>query len=219
MKNTISLAWRLACREKRSGIRGFGIFLSCLALGVATIAAVGTVLGGIQSTLRDDGRLLLGGDIDLRLTHYPATKDQTQWIKANATKLSQIVQMRVMAKRQDNAGRALAELKAVDGQYPLYGGLHLKPAIPLVAALSFHKGIYGVAVEKQLLEKLGLAIGDLLKIGQGQFKIRSAIEKEPDRSSQVFRLGPRILMSLAGVQATGLIQPGSLVRYLSLIHI
>ena len=213
MKNTISLAWRLACREKRSGIRGFGIFLSCLALGVATIAAVGTVLGGIQSTLRDDGRLLLGGDIDLRLTHYPATKDQTQWIKANATKLSQIVQMRVMAKRQDNAGRALAELKAVDGQYPLYGGLRLKPAIPLVAALSFHKGIYGVAVEKQLMEKLGLAIGDLLKIGQGQFKIRSAIEKEPDRSSQVFRLGPRILMSLAGVQATGLIQPGSLVRY------
>ena len=88
--------------QRHSRIRDF---LSCLALGVATIAAVGTVLGGIQST-QETTEGFCCGDIDLRLTHYPATKDQTQWIKANATKLSQIVQMRVMAKRQDNAGRA-----------------------------------------------------------------------------------------------------------------
>lgn len=213
MKNTISLAWRLANRERRSGIRGFGVFLSCLTLGVATIAAVGTVSDGIQTTLRDDGRLLLGGDIDLRSTHYPATKGQTQWIKTNAAKLSRIIQMRVMAKRQDNTRHLLAELKAVDRQYPLYGELRLKPANSLAVALSVRKGIHGVAVEQQLIEKLGVAVGDRIKVGQGQYEIRAAIEKEPDRSSQVFRLGPRILMSLTGVHATGLIQPGSLVRY------
>jgi putative ABC transport system permease protein len=208
-----ALAWRMARRERRGGIRGFGIFLACLILGVAAIAAVGSVSEGIQSALRSDARLLLGGDIDLRITHTPATAPQLGWLKKNSERLSRVAQMRVMAKRLDGERRVLSELKAVDGLYPLFGGFRLNSAEPLSKTLALKNGVHGAVVERQFMAKLNIKQGDRVKVGRAEFQIRALIDREPDRSSQVFRLGPRLLMSFAGLEATGLLQPGSLVRY------
>lgn len=209
---TWRLAWRMMRRERRGGIRGFAVFIACLTLGVAAIAAVGSVSEGIKSALQNDGRLLLGGDIDLRLTHYPASPEQLLWLQQNSKTLSRLAQMRVMAKGA-GTGRVLAEMKAVDGRYPLYGGFRLRDGKTLTDALAADGGRHGAAVEQQFLDKLGLKPGDSVRVGQTSFEIRAVIEREPDRSSQVFRLGPRLMVSLAGMQASGLIQPGSLVRY------
>ena len=38
-----TIAWQFARRELRSGFRGFKILIACLALGVASVAGVGSV--------------------------------------------------------------------------------------------------------------------------------------------------------------------------------
>ena len=63
------VAFRFALRELRGGLRGFGIFLACIVLGVAAIAAVGSVARGMSESIAREGQTLLGGDIDAELVH------------------------------------------------------------------------------------------------------------------------------------------------------
>ena len=93
----IGLAWRIARRELRGGFRGFRVFLLCLALGVAAIAAVGTVRASISQGLSDQGAVLLGGDAQLEFTYRFATDDERAWMEARAARLSEIVDFRSMA--------------------------------------------------------------------------------------------------------------------------
>src|SRR5882724_4301491 len=72
----LPLAWRLAGRELRGGLRGFRLFLFYLALGVALIAGVGSLAGAVQGGLARDARALLGGDVELRVLYQPATAAQ-----------------------------------------------------------------------------------------------------------------------------------------------
>ena len=85
---SLALAWWLARRELRAGIAGFRVFLACLAVGVAAIAAVGSVNEALVTALRADARLLLGGDVDVRLTHRPATAEENAWLAANSARLT-----------------------------------------------------------------------------------------------------------------------------------
>ncbi len=80
MSPALSLPLRLARRELRTGLKGFRIFLACLALGVAAIAAVGSVSSAMMAGLEGDARRLLGGDVDLRLTHQEASDEQRAYL-------------------------------------------------------------------------------------------------------------------------------------------
>ena len=113
----VSLPLRLALRDLRGGISSFKIFLSCLVLGVAAIAGIGSISSSIIAGLAADGRTLLGGDIALRIAHRPASLDKLQWLKARA-KISQTTSMRSMANHPDKNSRMLVNLKSVDGLYP-----------------------------------------------------------------------------------------------------
>lgn len=210
----LSLAWTMARRELRGGVKGFRVFLACLTLGVAAIAGVGSVATAIETGLRADAKKLLGGDIDLRLTHRPAEADQRAWMDANSAGVSEVVQMRAMAIRADGVDRRLIELKAVDEAYPLYGEMTVEGAPNIGAALGPDAdGIPGAVVAPHLLERLGLNTGDRFRIGEGTFRIAALVANEPDRSTQAFNLGPRVLIDSDALAATGLVQPGSLIRY------
>jgi len=108
----LSLAWRIAVREMRVGLKGFRVFLACLALGVAAIAAVGSLSESVKSGLMAAARVLLGGDVDLRTQHQPISNEQQTYLQANATRLSSPVEMKAMD--QTHGPRALGELKGVD---------------------------------------------------------------------------------------------------------
>ena len=114
-----SIAWQVCRRELRGGLSGFWIFLACLALGVGAIAAVGNVSESVLSALERDGRKLLGGDVELRLTHTDATPQQLEWLSDNTERVGQLATMRTTAYGPDQ--RRLVELKAVDDAYPLFG--------------------------------------------------------------------------------------------------
>ena len=212
-----TLAWRLARRELRSGVRGFRVFLACLAVGVAAIAAVGSTASGLNASLADDAREILGGDVSVRLVHRPAAPDEEAHL-ARAARLSGSAELRAMA-RPETAGpdgvRSLVELKAVDAAYPLYGALETKPRLTRDQLLGRRDGLWGAAVAPNLLDRLGVAVGDVLRVGDGRFEIRAEIAREPDRlgGSGLFSLGPRLMIDKAALADTGLIQPGSLIYY------
>jgi len=213
-----SLAWTLAWRELRAEfsnrLRGFRIFLICLFLGVATIAAVGSLSAALTAGLEADGAKLLGGDIDLRLLHRQASAEQKAYLKANSQAYSEVIKMRAMARPVDQRDkRAMVELKAVDQAYPLIGDLTTKPQRPLTDLLRKQNGLFGVVVDGNLLARLGLDVGARIKLGAATYQIRATVVTEPDRVASVFSFGPRFLVSTASLAATELIQPGSQIRY------
>lgn len=207
------LAWRLAWRELRGGIRGFRVFIACLVLGVTAIAAVGSLSQAIVAGIHADGRKLLGGDFDIRLSHQDASAEQRAWLAANADRVSEIAEMRAMARSADGGNRSLVELKAVDGSFPLFGGFRLDGGGELAPAIARRGDAWGAVAERRLLDKLRIGVGDRLRVGDLSLQITAVIAEEADRGTGALNFGPRLLIALPALSETGLLQPGSLVRY------
>ncbi|MDC0033343.1 ABC transporter permease [Alphaproteobacteria bacterium] len=211
---TLVLACRMAGRELKGGLKGFRIFVSCLALGVATIAGIGSITEALIAGLADDGRILLGGDAALRLTQRPITTEQGDWLGDRAT-VSAVVTMRSMAHRPDSKRRTLIYLKAVDGNYPLYGQFLLDSGTVASGLFALRNGAWGAAVEPRILERLGLKLGDTVRVGEAAYQVRARIKSEPDRigGARAITFGPRFIVSQQSIAATGLSRPGAQISY------
>ena len=213
MANNLSLAIIFSFRELRSGLKGFYLFISCLAIGVAAIAGVGTVSESIEAGLARDGKKLLGGDLSIRLIHRPATEKQKKFFDKTSD-FSEVIEMRSMVQSyKSKAYRTLAELKAVDQAYPLVGNILLNQRLTLKEALQEKNGVFGAVVDKNLLTKLNLKIGDFINIGEAQFRLTGTIKKEPDKVANILSFGPRVMIASLGLYKTKLVQPGSQIRY------
>jgi putative ABC transport system permease protein len=206
-----SLPLRYALRELRGGLRGFYVFIACIALGVMAIAGVGSVAASLGEGLAREGRTLLGGDVAFSLFQRDAKPDEVAFLRSRG-EVSAIATLRGMARASD--GRlALVEIKAVDGTYPMLGELALDPKLPVAELLAEHDGAFGAAVDSTLLARLDLKLGDRVSIGSATFQIRSVVSAEPDKLAGGLGFGPRFLTSEAALHATQLLQPGSLVRW------
>ncbi|MEL7230522.1 MAG: FtsX-like permease family protein, partial [Pseudomonadota bacterium] len=205
---TLGLALKFALRELRGGLSGFYIFLACIALGVAAISGVNAVALSITSGISEEGRTLLGGDIAFRTTQRPLTPDERTYVEGlGAT--SSAVTMRAMARTVDGSEQALVELKAVNDAWPLIGNFTTAPA---EAATRLQEENV-VVVEPLLLTRMGLKLGDSLNIGSATAEIIGTISNEPDRISDNFALGPKLLMGKATLETSQLVRPGSLLNY------
>jgi putative ABC transport system permease protein len=210
-RNGASLAWRFALRELRGGLRGFYVFIACIALGVAAIAGIGSLAGSLADGLAREGRTILGGDLAFSLIHRELGPDELGFLSSRG-RVSLAGTMRAMARKADG-NAALVEVKAVDQAYPLYGEVKLDPAMPLADALAEKNGRFGAAADETLLARLGVKAGDTLTIGNITLDVRATLTNEPDKLAGGLGFGPRLLMSEAALRATGLLQPGSLVRW------
>lgn len=210
-RNTRFLALRFALRELRSGLGGFYIFITCIALGVFAIAGVGSISASLSDGLNHQARILLGGDATFTLFQREATPDELQFLRQHG-QVSVVATARGMA-RAPNGDLALIDVKAVDGNHPMLGHVTLDPKVPLQDVLAQRDGAFGAAVDPVLLARLNLKIGDTVTVGNATFAIRSAVLTEPDKLLDGITLGPRFLISDTAFRATGLIQPGSLVRW------
>jgi putative ABC transport system permease protein len=206
------LVLRFALRDFRGGLRGFAIFVASIALGVAAITGVGSVSLSLKDGLARQGRAILGGDASFDLAQRELSASERDFLGGRG-RLSQVALLRAMARRDDGAA-ALVEIKAVDETYPLAGKVLLDPALPLADALALRDGAYGIVADAALLERLGLAIGNLLTIGGARFELRAVLVFEPDRLASGIRFGAPALISQQALRATGLLEPGSLVRWL-----
>lgn len=209
---SITIAARFARRELRGGLKGFAIFLSCLALGVAAIAAVGSVKTAIEMGLAREGAALLGGDAELDFTYRFASHQERAWMQSRASTISEIAEFRSMAV-VDVSGqteRGLTQVKAVDYAYPLVGSVGLTPAITLSSALGLHNGLPGAVMERALIDRLGLAIGDSFALGTQQFHLSAELTHEPDGAAGGFALGPRTIVRTADLANSSLLSAGTL---------
>ncbi len=204
----MSLAFRIARAELRGGLKGFRIFLACLALGVAAIAAVGTLRAAIENGLRDQGGVILGGDAQLELTYRTATPEERAWIENRATGISEIIDFRSMVVVGDETG--LTQVKAVDGAYPLTGAVVLDPAIPLADALGDADGLPGAVMDRVLVDRMALAPGAAFRLGEQDFRLTAILVREPDSATSGLTLGPRTIVLTTALAKSGLIGPGTL---------
>ncbi len=227
------LALRLARRELRGGVHGLWIVLLCLALGVAVIAAVGSLRAATERGLAENGRRILGGDLEIDSGSQPLPEALRDWLRARGAKLSDVVQMRSMLLASSGE-RQLVELKAVDAAWPLVDDAVTKvpqqtsppPALAGGARPGLDPGGQGVGVsvatllaghgllaEQVVLDRLNVRAGDTVRLGNADFVVRGALVSEPDRVAAPLILGPRVLISLDDLPSTGLVVPGSIVRY------
>ncbi|MBV6635551.1 MAG: FtsX-like permease family protein [Mameliella sp.] len=205
---SLATSARFARRELRGGLRGFRIFLACLALGVAAIAGVGSVRSAIQTGLEDQGAVLLGGDALAEFTYRFATEDERAWMQETATAVSEVTDFRSMATvtRDGTTERGLTQVKSVDAAYPLLGEIMLEPPMPLAEALADH----GAVMAPILADRLALQPGDTFRLGTRDFTLRATIAVEPDDAGDGFGLGPRTIVRTADLQGSGLLSEGSL---------
>jgi len=202
---------RIAVRDLRGGLRGFGVFLACLALGVAAIAGVGSLARGLSDGLAHEGAAILGGDIAFSLALREASPEEQAFI-ASQGRVSQVATMRAMV-RVDEGEASLVELKAVDDLYPLTGSVGIEPAMPLAEALAQRDGVFGALADEALMVRLGIKPGAEVLIGNSRVRISALLVTEPDKLSVGMGLAPRLLVSQDALEASGLLQPGSVVRW------
>jgi putative ABC transport system permease protein len=205
------LTLRLALRELRGGLRGFYIFITCIALGVMAIAAIGSVAASLAEGLAREGRAIIGGDVAFSLIQRETSTAERAFLGSRG-ELSSAATMRAMTRTTD--GRtALVEVKAVDSAYPLYGDIVVEPPVDLATALAQRDGAFGAVADPALLTRLNLRPGARLTIGAATVELRAALVSEPDKLASGIGFGPRLLMSEDALRASGLLQPGSLVRW------
>lgn len=208
----LRLAVLFARRELRTGTRGFRVFIACIALGVATIAGVGSLARGLTDSLDLQSRALLGGDLEMSRVHRPLQPDeQSAFGKLGPT--SSVATFRAMARNPASGDQTLAEVKAVDGPYPLVGTLEVEGGGDPHGLLAEHDGRWGVLADPALAARLGLKVGDTIAVGTLEARLTGLIAREPDRLASGFELGPRLMLDARALPATGLIGPGSLVTW------
>lgn len=204
--------FRIALRELRGGLSGFGIFLACIALGVAAIVGVASISRGFSDGLAREGRTILGGDASFALIHREISPAERDWLSARGS-ISAVATLRAMARRLDGTS-ALIDVKAVDATWPSQGAAVVKPDRPLAELLARRDGVYGVVADAALAARLDLSMGDRVQIGDSAFALRGTLVSEPDTLAGGLALGPRVIMTQDALRTTGLLQPGSLVRWI-----
>jgi len=205
------LTFRFALREMRGGLRGFAVFIACIALGVAAIAGVGSFARSLGDGLAREGSVILGGDVSFSLIPREASAAERAFLNSRG-RVSAAATLRAMARATDGQ-TALVEMKAVDSAYPLYGTVALEPAGTLANVLAERNGVFGAAADPALLARLGLERGATVMVGSATIELRAILKTEPDKLAGGIGFGPRLLISDAALRATGLIQPGSLLRW------
>jgi putative ABC transport system permease protein len=211
----IAVALRLAWRQARGGRRHLAAVFACVALGVGALVAVGTLAAGLEATLGREAKALLGGDLELRSAR-PLPSDADAAVARLAREGARVVRVRElvgMARSADGGASVLVELKAPGADYPLYGRLATTPAAPLASLLEGD----GAVVQRELLDRLHLAPGGRLLVGDVALTIRGVVESEPDRTASLVALGPRVFLSPSALERSRLVTFGSRVRHRVLV--
>jgi putative ABC transport system permease protein len=212
---------RMIGREVRASWRRLLFFFLCIAVGVGAIVALRSVIQSARQTFAGEARSLITADAIVSsnqpLKPEVAATVEKRLREAGATSI-QSIEMATMvraADREDGPTR-MVELRGVEPGFPYYGRLVLagrQPFIPQLLAGG------GALIRPELQAQLGLEIGDALLIGRKRFEIRGVIESEPGRRLGAFSLGPRVFISLADLQDTGLLAFGTRASYQRLIRV
>ena len=209
-----SLSWRRASaigwRDLKSAPGKFAFVVLSVAVGVAALVGVRGFSESFRSTLMTEARSLMAGDLSARVFRQP-NADESQRLaslekRIPGSDLTWVTETVSMASVPPDPVPILVTLKAVDPErYPFYGAAHLEPAMPLRQALVGDSAV----VAEEFLIRLNAHVGETLRLGGKNFKITAVLTQEPDRISAGAGMGPRVMVSRASLENTGLLAPGS----------
>jgi putative ABC transport system permease protein len=206
--------FRFALRDLRGGLKFYGVFIACLVLGVTALVGVAATSRAFREGMAQQGAALIGGDLSFSRAQGAPGAGELAFMSARG-RLSKITVLRAMARKRGAEQATLVEIKAVDAAYPLVGAARIEPELAPgqnpAADLGEKDGAFGLIADPTVATRLGVKLGDSLAIGAANFIIVGWLEKEPDSFGGV-GFGPRVMMSEAGLAASGLILPGSLAR-------
>jgi putative ABC transport system permease protein len=202
----------MAARETRSSWRRLLFFFVCIAVGVAAIVALRSVIQSVREVLGGEARSLIAADVLISTNReWPdavrAAIDR-ELAEAGATARTETLETPTMVRPLDpsKAVAKMVELRAVQPNFPLYGAIVLTDGAPYSHQLLQN---HGAIVRPELLTALGVKVGDQISIGQAPFTIRGTLANEPGRRIGGFSLGPRVLVDYADLPSTGLLGFGS----------
>ncbi len=196
-----SMIWRWFWREWRSP--SLLIVWLALTLSVACVLALGSISDRMDKGLSQQSRDFIAGDRVLRSAH-PVPEGWLLDAQQQGLKLSRQLSFTTMTYAGDRP--QLADVKATDLAYPLYGKLETRPA-------NIKPEPGSVLVAPRLLALLNVKVGDSLEVGDTTLRIAGEIIQEPDAGFNPFQTAPRIMINLADVDKTGAVQPGSRLTY------
>jgi putative ABC transport system permease protein len=208
-----ALSWKRAeaigWRDLRSAPGKFGFVVLSVAVGVAALVGVRGFSESFRRTLSTEARSLMAGDLTARFFHQPTAeeKDRIAAIaQPGGIRTTWVTETVSMASAPPDPVPLLVSLKAVDpAEYPYYGTAQLEPAMSLKQALDGDSAV----VAEEFLIRLNARVGQTLRLGGIEFRITAVLKQEPDRLSAGAGLGPRVMISQAALERTGLLAPGS----------
>ncbi|MBU3647045.1 MAG: FtsX-like permease family protein [Limnohabitans sp.] len=211
-----SLAWRTLWRDARAG--ELRLLVVAVALGVAALSSVSFLADRLNAGLQRDARQLLGGDVVV-VSDQVTPAHIVQHAKAMGLQGVTTLSFPTMARGQSTDGTGnsrLVALKAVETGYPLRGELKVAralAAVPQEEKTTQIPALGEVWLEAGGLEALGLNVGDTLLLGNSRLRISRVLVHEPDRGAGFMNFAPRVMMNVADLSATGLVQPASRVTW------
>ncbi|HEY5898564.1 MAG TPA: FtsX-like permease family protein [Burkholderiales bacterium] len=205
----MSAAWRMLVRDWRAG--ELGVLAAALVVAVASVTSVGFFADRVGQALERDSHQLLGADVVLAADH-PWPRHIVELLHGSGARSAEAVNFISMALR--NGQSQLAGVKAVSESYPLRGRLRTAPSLgapDAPASQGPQKG--SVWLEERLITALDAPVGATLRLGKAELRVAAVLTLEPERGAAFFNLAPRLMMNVADVPATGLVQPGSRISY------
>ena len=194
------------------------VFVLCVTLSIVTLISLNGFSASVNSSLLKDAKALHAADIIAR-SNYELSPPLVTAVE-ELDKLGRIDSARVYefysVVRAGGVDKSLlANLKVVEPGYPFYGAVTLKTGGKFESVL----GPGRIIVAQELLDRLGLQVGDRLHVGKAVLKIADVVIQEPDRPVSFFALGPRVFVSSSDLAELGLMKKGSRVRYYHLIKV
>ena len=206
--------WRLALRDGRSGLRPLLLSMSSVVLAVASVVAAFSFRDNLQSSIRTQSKSLLGADLALDSREPFTPEDEALFLSIGGDQSRQIgfSSMTYFSRTGDSR---LVQVRAISGNFPYYGALEAEPAF---SSSKFHRDANALVDENVMLQ-FNARVGDLIKIGEHEFRISNQLRKIPGETLAFSLISPRVYIPLAYLDQTGLVQKGSLVRYRALFKL
>jgi putative ABC transport system permease protein len=212
---------RMAVRETRASWRRLLFFFVCIAVGVAAIVALRSVIQSARDVFTTEARTFMAADVSISSNREwsDAAREaiDRRLREAGVTERTEVIDTPTMVRPADPSKpiAKMVELRGIQNTFPLYGAFTLQDGVPYSHALLEGRG---AIVRPELLTALNVKTGDTIAIGQAAFTIRGVILTEPGGNTG-FSLGPRVLIDYADLPATGLLSFGSRAGRMILVKV
>jgi putative ABC transport system permease protein len=207
----MSFILRMAWRDSRRSRRRLILYSLSVVLGIAALVAIGSFTANLRQAIEDQAKTLLGADIAVTTRETMSPEVEASLRGLGGEQASEVTFASMAVFPQSGGQTRLVTIRALEGEYPFYGDVTTEPAG--ARARLGEAGNVSALVEETLLAQFGAAVGDPIQLGRTTFTIAGALKKIPGDSAAVAMLSPRVVILRQHLAETGLIGPGSLVRY------